>query len=272
VPDIVVGDAGRLRQVIVNLVGNALKFTEHGEVTVDADAAPAGPGRVELRVAVRDTGIGIPADKLEAIFEPFTQADGATTRKYGGTGLGLTISARLVDLMGGRIWAESVPGRGATFHFTAVFATASRAGASPPPAEPPAPATRPLRLLLAEDNPVNQRLAKALLEKQGHAVTLACDGRQALAALEAGEFDAALFDVQMPEMDGLTAVGELRRREAGTGRRLPVLALTAHAMKGDRERCLEAGMDGYLTKPIRSDEVRQALEAVAAGRHSGPSA
>jgi signal transduction histidine kinase/ActR/RegA family two-component response regulator len=263
VPDVLIGDVGRLRQVVINLVGNALKFTEKGAVAVEADAGPGRPGRTQLRVAVRDTGVGIPADRQQAIFEPFIQADGATTRKHGGTGLGLSISARLVALMGGRLWVESAAGQGSTFRFTVDFETASRPGlpASPGPLVP-REAARRLRVLLAEDNAVNQRLAVRLLENLGHTVTLVGDGRQALAALERGEFDAALFDVQMPEMDGLEAVAELRRREAGTGRRLPVIALTAHAMKGDRERCLAAGMDDYVTKPIRPEVVRQALEGL----------
>jgi CheY-like chemotaxis protein/HPt (histidine-containing phosphotransfer) domain-containing protein len=361
---------------------------------------------------VRDTGIGIPPEKRRLIFRPFTQADSSTTRQYGGTGLGLTISARLVELMGGRIWVESEVGRGSTFHFTARLGVRTDAPPRPPPqadalrglpvlvvddnatnrlileelltrwgvnvatadggaaalgvleraheaGEPfalvlsdvhmpgmdgftlaerlrghpdlagavvmmltsgsrpqdaarcrelgvaaqlskpvrrselrrailaavgqagaaeespqagagPAPDVRPLRVLLAEDNLVNQKLAVRLLEKQRHRVTLAANGREALAALEKESFDVVLMDVQMPEVDGLEATAALREREKGTGRHVPILALTAHAMKGDRERCLEAGMDGYLAKPLRARELYAALAALEAGGRPRP--
>jgi PAS domain S-box-containing protein len=425
VPDALVGDPGRLRQVLLNLAGNAVKFTERGEVVVQVSAVGArgvsdgsaepvadAPGsEVELHFAVRDTGIGIAADKVGAIFRPFEQADGSTTRKYGGTGLGLTISARLVEMMGGRLWVESEPGRGSTFHFTASFqvraeTTAARgaephdllgmpalviddnatnrrilqgmlgnwrmcpaaadggeaalselhraAAAGTPyrlvlldvmmpgmdgfevaeriqqfpslaettilmlssadrkgdagryhelgiaryltkpvkqselldailmafggrrrdgvPVEsvpartvPPVNAEAgPLRILLAEDNAVNQRLAIRLLEKQGHRVALANNGREAVEAVLRQTFDVVLMDVQMPEMNGFEAAAAVRAAERGTGRHLPIIALTAHAMKGDRERCLEAGMDGYLSKPIQTRALAQALAELTA--------
>jgi two-component system sensor histidine kinase/response regulator len=421
VPDGLVGDVGRLRQVVVNLVGNAIKFTDQGEVVLDvgkvASFSEAGeklaafPTEVELHFAVRDTGIGIPADKQRLIFAPFEQADGSVTRRHGGTGLGLAISAHLVELMGGRIWVESAVGQGSTFHFTARFAQAEgvmfrpaaepaaveglavlvvddnatnrrilvemlsnwrmrptpadsgpaalaelrraaadgepfplvildalmpgmdgfllaehirshpdlagatvmllsssdRAGDAsrcqalgiagylmkpvkqsellntiltalqPLPSVPaervPAagsvaavPPGRRLHILLAEDNAVNQRLAVALLERHGHRVVVAPNGKEALAVLEGEAFDLVLMDVQMPEMGGLEATARLRERERGTGRHVPVIALTAHAMKGDRERCLAAGMDGYLSKPIQARELLQALDALAAGQ------
>ncbi|MBN9518041.1 PAS domain S-box protein [bacterium] len=405
VPDLVVGDPGRLRQVLTNLAGNAVKFTAAGEVVVRAELLPgeAGADAVRLRFAVSDTGIGIPADKLAAVFDPFTQADGSTTRKYGGTGLGLTISTRLVALMGGRIWVESEPGRGSTFYFEARFerargsiaravavpvdlrgvpvlvvddnatnrrvlvdtvrqwgaapvwaesgrealaelrrAAAARepyrlvlldgmmpgmdgfevaaqvgrdralAGAAvlmltsadrtgdaarcrdlgvaaylvkpvkpaelnraisaalavtPAPARAASPHTppprgaggRPLRVLLAEDNVVNQRVATRLLEAGGHAVTVANHGGEALAALDRGAFDLVLMDVQMPEVDGFEATKAIREREAGTGRHTRVVAMTAHAMKGDRELCLAAGMDDYVSKPIQKGELARVL-------------
>lgn len=404
VPELVVADPVRLRQVLTNLVGNAIKFTESGEVVVRASLIESQADGFRLRFAVSDTGIGIPAEKLSAIFKPFTQADGSTTRRFGGSGLGLTISERLVTLMGGRIWAESTVGKGSTFQFevqlqrargsierrvplpmdlrgvrvlvvddnatnrrvleetlrnwgaapTCVdsgpaalrelkqavgqqpfaavlldammpemdgFEVASRiaddpaiagipillltsadgqgdamrsrrlgvsaylvkpvksnelnlalAAALPTATAPvvytaPVPAAAPsgpkLRILLAEDNPVNQRVAIRLLEKAGHEVTLANHGKEALDALEQAEFDLILMDVQMPQMDGFEATRAIREREAETGRHMPIVAMTAHAMKGDRERCLAAGMDDYLAKPVQRSELDRVLAWVA---------
>jgi signal transduction histidine kinase/DNA-binding response OmpR family regulator len=431
VPDGLIGDPVRLRQVLFNLLGNALKFTEKGEVVLQVRPAPAPTSvgsrqeavgspqaagselptascllpteMTALHFSIRDSGIGIPAEKLANIFDPFAQADGSTTRKYGGTGLGLTISSRLVGMMGGRIEVDSAPGKGSTFHFTALFrpskevseappkvedlrglrvlvvddhpinrrilaewlqawdmvpavadggraalvelakamgeersfslllldavmpevdgfrlleqvrghpalqgaailmlSSADRQGdvarcrslqvarylvkpidpgelleairavvgvspaaARPTPAAKEAVAVKPLKVLLGEDNTVNQRLCVRLLEKYGHTVTVAGTGLEALAAWRREPFDLILMDVQMPEMGGLEATEILRMEEAASkgssGRRTPVLALTAHAMKGDRERCLAAGMDGYLTKPLRAAELLEAL-------------
>ncbi len=416
VPQTLAGDPNRLRQVLVNLLGNALKFTERGEVLLEVlvSACCLGPngkpqGAVELQFSVRDTGIGIPPDKLRMIFDPFSQVDSGTTRKYDGTGLGLAISSRLVEMMGGRMAVESVVGQGSTFRFTARLGTADCAPPRPidpgrlrglpvlvvddnatnrrileetlggwemrptcveggaealaalesahaagrpfalilldaqmpamdgfmlaerikrrpelgvatvmmlssagqpgsmarrrelgitahltkpvkqaelykavlvalgeqnpslvpgplSPAEEKAPGTRgTLRILLAEDNPFNQKLALGLLGKEGHAITVVGNGAEAVAALERGTFDLVLMDVQMPEMDGLQATRLIREREQGTGRHVPVLAMTAYAMKGDREKCLEAGMDGYVTKPVRARELFEAI-AAAVGR------
>jgi len=259
VPDALVGDAGRLRQVLVNIVGNALKFTERGEVVVRAEAESIRGADVVVRLSVSDTGAGIPPDRLDAIFEPFTQADGSVTRKFGGTGLGLTISRRLVSLMDGRLWAESTPGQGATFHFTARLGLGSLEGTGGTQEAPSLP-RRQVRVLVAEDNATNQRVAARLLEKLGYSVEVVADGGAALRALAREPFDLVLMDVQMPDMDGLEATAELRRREQGTGRRAPVIALTAHAMKGDRERCLAAGMDGYLAKPVQVEELRKVID------------
>jgi PAS domain S-box-containing protein len=402
-PDLLIGDPLRLRQILMNLVGNALKFTERGEIVVDVGVAEESADAVCLHLAVRDTGIGIPAEKLPLIFEAFTQADGSTTRRFGGTGLGLAISSQLARLMGGRLWAESEVGRGSTFHFTACFgrsaqetltqeglrvdleglpvlivddnatnraileeilaywqmspnATANgllaleelrRAAAAGKPfplvltdalmpemdgfalveqirnnpelagatilmlssadravdaarcrqlgvsaylvkpinqselldaillALGSTPLQRPelprrslsglpqgdcrLRILLAEDNEVNQKLAVQLLQKRGHTVTVTGDGRSALAALDRDPFDVILMDVQMPEMDGLTATAVIREREKVAGGHIPIVALTAYAMKGDRERCLAAGMDAYVSKPLRVAELFEVL-------------
>jgi two-component system sensor histidine kinase/response regulator len=408
VPEVVRGDSARLRQVIVNLVGNAIKFTDRGEVALKVHVEAQEGQDTILHFAVSDTGIGIPPEKQELIFAPFSQADTSTTRKYGGTGLGLTISTRLVEMLGGRIWVESAVGRGSQFHFTVRFgvadAKAIKVGSIAPPetlrdvkvlvvddnrtnqrilegmlrrwemrpasvesgeeALAQLPAAREagepygliltdmhmpkmdgfelierirqrpelstatimmltsaghrgdasrcqqlgvaayllkpirqselreaiarvlgarkhegaiplitrfslhdarepsasLRVLLAEDNPVNQRLAVRLLEKRGHSVVVAGNGREALEALEKQSFDLVFMDVQMPEMDGLEATAAIREKEKGSGVHRPIIALTAHAMKGDRERCLASGMDGYLTKPIRPQELDEILE------------
>jgi CheY-like chemotaxis protein/HPt (histidine-containing phosphotransfer) domain-containing protein len=409
----VVGDPGRLRQVLVNLVGNAIKFTEQGEVVVDVSADPADGSGVALKFVVSDTGIGIPQDKQWQIFGPFVQADASTTRRYGGTGLGLTISSQLVELMGGRIWVESEPARGSRFHFVARFelpaagaieterrssetlrdlrvlvvddnatnrrnleetltgwgmrpSTVESAAAaldalaaavqdrdpfrlvltdasmpdadgfvlaksieadqrfsgvrvilltsssaldrpapciaarltkpakqsdlldtilalnvpratSPPdtrskPAHARGPAAAP-KVLVAEDNATNQKLLVTLLEERGYEVAVARTGRDALERLETERFDVVLMDVQMPEMDGLEATAAIRERERATGAHVPIVAMTAHAMTGDRERCLAAGMDGYLAKPLRPAELLAALEAfVPSGAASLPPA
>jgi PAS domain S-box-containing protein len=275
VPDALVGDPHRLRQILVNLVGNAVKFTETGGITVQCrtenevcgleERPPSTQSSVlsTLHFVVRDTGIGIPPETQLRIFRAFEQADNSTTRRYGGTGLGLTIASRLAGLMGGQLGVQSEPGRGSTFYFSVRLERGTDAALPAAPAVVPAPARR-LRVLVAEDHEVNQFLARRLLERRGHEVTVVEDGRKALAALERGGFDVALLDVQMPEMDGLTVAARLRERERQTGsRRLPVYALTAFSMKGDRERCLTAGMDGYLSKPIRAAELYATLERVS---------
>ncbi len=415
VPDALVGDPDRLRQIVVNLVGNAIKFTERGEVVVEVGVESRGDAGIELHFTVRDTGIGVPADRLQAIFEPFSQADGSTTRKFGGTGLGLTISSRLVEMMHGRIWVESEVGRGTTFHFTArfqqgsetelqaaksrfvplvdlpvlvvddnatnrlmiervltswkmrptlacngaealaVMARANREGLRFPlvlldvqmpeldgfgvaeriqqcpelaratvlmltsadrpgdvarsrevgvasyltkpikqsalfdaiigalgasidhvaPAAPPDTshgAGVPLNLLVADDNPVNRKVAQHLLTKQGHTVTLASNGHEALDQLARGTFDAILMDVQMPELDGLETTARIRANERVLGGHIPIIAMTAHAMKGDRELCLAAGMDGYVSKPIRVPELNAELAIVTTRAAAEPGA
>jgi PAS domain S-box-containing protein len=254
VPQVVVGDPSRLRQVVVNLVGNAVKFTDDGGVALHVDVEAHIGEEVAVHFAVQDTGIGIPTDKQKLIFEAFTQADGSTSRKYGGSGLGLTICNRVVEMMDGHMWVDSTPGVGSTFHFTAVFGK-PKDGVVPAPMGPstataPQPPSRQLSVLLAEDNAVNRLLALKLLEKDGHRVVTANDGREALEKLGQQSFDVVLMDVQMPELNGFEATAAIREAEVGTGRRQFIVAVTAHALKGDRERCLKAGMDSYISKPL----------------------
>ncbi|MBI4517037.1 MAG: PAS domain S-box protein [Deltaproteobacteria bacterium] len=297
-PAHLIGDPGRLRQILVNLIGNAIKFTQPGgEITVEVAGTqpPASSLQplVQLRFAVHDTGIGIAADKHEAIFNAFEQADGSTTRKHGGTGLGLAICKQLVSMMGGRIWVESAPGRGSTFRFTAALAAAVEATAPPngrqaavrnPQSAIGGPQSKRLRVLVAEDNPVNRKLIVRLLEKRGHEVLTATNGGEAVAAHAAEAVDLVLMDVQMPEMDGLEATAEIRRREQSydrqsaiespqsemvnaqstirntKARRVPIIAITAHAMKGDEQRCLAAGMDAYISKPVDAAKLFELIE------------
>jgi signal transduction histidine kinase/ActR/RegA family two-component response regulator len=284
VPVGIVGDRTRLQQVITNLVGNALKFTEAGHVLVSVTETARTAGTSHLQFSISDTGIGIAADKHTAIFEAFRQADGSTTRQFGGTGLGLTISSTLVTLMGGRMWVESEPGVGSTFYFTLSLPIASipgavepvRADAAAPATKTPersapvaAPAATPAsgpagqRILLVEDNIINQRVAIAMLTKRGHQVTLAEDGSEAVARLERETFDLVLMDLQMPGMSGLDATAVIRQREKTTGGHVRIIAMTARAMASDREQCLAAGMDGYLSKPIDRTLLFEAVEQTA---------
>ncbi|PYT05004.1 MAG: hybrid sensor histidine kinase/response regulator, partial [Acidobacteria bacterium] len=408
VPDALIGDAGRLRQVIVNLAGNAIKFTKEGEVIVRIETIAISGNEISLHVAVTDTGIGIPEEKQKLIFDAFTQADGSTTRSYGGTGLGLAISSQLVEMMGGKLLVESVPEKGSTFHFTTRlglqrvsteqqtqrasvdvrglrvlvvddngtnrrileqmlvnwhmrvtvvdggqaalaamtlnhkagspfrlvlldahmpemdgFAVAEKIrqnpelagvpimmmtsndqrgdaercrklgvashvtkpvtqsivldaimatlGSTVTPQEPSAPTREitmketpnSLHILLAEDNVINQTLAVHLLKKRGHTVVIASNGRAAIAALEKEEFDLLLMDIQMPVMNGLETTAIIREKERTLSSHIPIIALTAHAMKGDRERCLASGMDGYISKPIQGDELSSVIESLA---------
>ena len=409
VPDVVIGDPTRLRQIVINLLGNAIKFTERGEVGLQVETASQDHDDLSLHFAIRDTGIGIDKDKQKLIFGPFAQGDSTAARKYGGTGLGLTISSRLVEMMGGRIWVESEVGQGSCFHFIARFGQAQNAtqpwsvehvslqdvpalvvdknansrrilketltrwGIKPTVAEsgaaalealrrgvdsgqpfkwvlsdaymptegftlaewikqnpelantpimmmtsagqrgdaarcrdlgisayltkpikqsellqaiitvlgkPPAEACqsplitrhllrenrRGLNILLAEDNLVNQKLAVRLLEKQGHTVVVASDGKEVLGALEKArpnDFDLILMDVQMPEMDGFQVTAAIREKEKADGTHLPIVAMTAHAVKGDRERCLTAGMDGYIAKPIQPKQLFEIVDSLA---------
>ena len=269
VPATLLGDPMRLRQVLLNLLNNAVKFTEQGQIDVvmRTDAADQRP---LLYVAVSDTGIGIAPEMQIRIFEAFIQEDASTTRRFGGTGLGLSISRRLVELMGGRIWLESVPGQGSTFYFTlplrhpAPPRALPQASVEPPPVIAVAPPSQPssaVHLLLVEDNLVNQKVAIRLLERQGYAVTLTEDGLQAITAFADQTFDGVLMDLQMPGMNGLEATRRIREMEqARGGERIPIIAMTANAMAGDREACLEAGMDDYIAKPFNAKELTAKLD------------
>jgi CheY-like chemotaxis protein len=273
VPDAVIGDPLRLRQVLVNLVGNALKFTDQGGVSVKVKLESRSDMEFVLHVEVTDTGIGIAREMQQLVFDPFRQADGSPTRRYRGTGLGLTISARLVELMGGHIGVESEPGKGSTFFFTVRLVPAPASVSPQLTVKMRATAStlnhgqtsmRPLRILLAEDNLVNQKLASELLRREGHTTVVVGDGHEAVTAIGADAFDLVLMDVQMPTIDGLRATAEIRAAEQGTGRHTPIVAMTASAMNGDQEKCLAAGMDDYLTKPINLANLRETLAKFAA--------
>ncbi len=262
VPDTLLADGTRLRQVLLNLVGNAVKFASRGQVRVAVElTGQEDDGAVLLAFSVSDQGIGMTIEQQQRIFAPFEQADLSITKSYGGTGLGLSISSRLVELMGGAITVESAPGMGSTFRFTLRLE----------PVEMPEPllsgdarsaagsAARSLQILAADDVPINQELIRAILEKKGHRVTLASNGQEAFDLWRSGSFDLLLMDLQMPEMDGLTATGMIRHEEATRGGHLPIIAMTAYAMASDRDRCLQAGMDDYITKPINPAELMAAI-------------
>jgi PAS domain S-box-containing protein len=293
VPAQVVGDAGRLQQVLFNLVGNAVKFTEHGEVVVRVTREDEEREDVRLRFTVTDTGIGMTPETKKCLFKPFSQADSSITRKFGGTGLGLAISRQLVELMGGSIGVDSEAGRGSTFWFTVKLALQPAAPkVIPPPADPasqrasisdgnktnpiapaappqPPPEFKPLRILLAEDNVVNQSVARRQLARLSRAVDIVADGRAALEAAKARPYDVVLMDCQMPEIDGYEATRQLRaweqtRRAAGEKfAPLYIIAMTASAMAGDRETCLAAGMDDYITKPVQGNVLAEAIARAA---------
>ena len=266
-----VGDPNRLRQVLTNLIGNAIKFTSHGAITVGWERKVLAPQMI--RFWVHDTGIGIAPDKQASVFEAFTQADSSTTRRYGGTGLGLTISSTLVHLMGGAISLTSVLGQGSTFEFTLPFKPGQPLGkaievvqAPEPSPAIPADAPKGLEVLLVEDHPINQKLAISLIERAGHRVTLASNGEEGLHAAMRQAFDLVFMDMQMPVMDGLEATRAIRAHERIKAlRHVPIVAMTANAMPNDRLACEEAGMDGFLSKPFKAAELRELLERYQKG-------
>jgi two-component system, sensor histidine kinase and response regulator len=276
VPELVKGDPGRLRQVLINLCGNAVKFTHQGEVALDVKVASEDADSTTLHFEVRDTGIGIPANRMDNLFQPFSQVDTSTTRLFGGTGLGLSIVKRLAEIMGGEAGVESREGVGSTFWFTARLAIAGATAEAPVPRQHPrtlggrrTPALddnaanqrgrEKRRILLAEDNAVNEKVACRTLEKLGYRVDAVRNGRDAVTAWETGRYDLILMDCQMPVLDGYEATREIRSREGG-GHHIPIVALTAHAMKDDDLKCKAAGMDDYITKPIDRERLDSCLE------------
>jgi len=257
-----VGDEVRIRQVLTNLVGNAIKFTIRGGVFVDVKTIAQSATSATLRVSVRDTGVGITPDQQRVIFEKFTQADLSTTRKFGGTGLGLSISKQLIEMMGGRIGVHSEPGSGSTFYFVVTLPLSGECGVDDVPAARPFYQIK-ARVLLAEDNQVNQMVARKILASLGIEVVVVENGLLALEKLKTEPFDAVMLDCQMPVMDGYTAAREIRKL-GGAFAGLPVIAMTAHAMTGDREKCIEAGMNEYLSKPVKKEAVAEVLTRVLA--------
>ena len=282
VPQVVTGDTARLQQVLFNLIGNAIKFTEQGEVTVSLKLAETDvftgqetiqeqKGVVPLCFSVSDTGIGIPAKKLKQVFQSFTQIERVGLHKHEGTGLGLAISKNLVELMGGSIGVKSVENKGSTFYFTIPFTllqekAEGEGGISPaepeevPDKQLPEWVEKGLEILLVEDKPMNQKLVTLLLEKKGHRVITASSGKESLEKLKSGHFDLILMDIHMPEMDGLEATAHIRAMEKDNGGRIPIIAMTALAMEEDRDKCLQAGMDYYVSKPINAQELYHVLE------------
>ncbi|MBI3986880.1 MAG: response regulator, partial [Lentisphaerae bacterium] len=284
-PAVVYGDAQRLRQVLVNLVGNAVKFTDKGGIHIavvqedegvfrvrgsggnnmehQKQSAGEHPPSVLLRFSVQDTGIGIPTDKIAEIFHPFTQADNSHARKHGGIGLGLAIVKRLVDMMGGRVWVESVKGQGSTFHFTARLSLQPAPGPEEPLSIERPPIRRGLRVLVVEDDATSGLLASEILKTNGHEATQAFTGPEALEALTRPDFDLVLMDVMMPGMDGLEVARQIRSPASGVrNHAIPVIAMTANAMKGDEATCLHAGMNAYIAKPINPSDLQAVIDKV----------
>jgi CheY-like chemotaxis protein len=271
VPHFVVGDPSRIRQVLINLVNNAIKFTPAGSVRIQVAPESKGQDPTRLTLSVQDTGIGIAPEQIDRIFEQFAQGDTTTRRQFGGTGLGLAISQELTRLMGGTMWVTSQPGQGSTFWFTLPLPAAPNtppqhvadshpaASVAPPPAPAESPqVTRKVRALLVDDSVTNRRVGQLMLERIGCEVDLASDGQEALRKLDQQAYDVVFMDCEMPRMNGFDATAEIRRRQNGAPR-IPVVAMTAKAIQGDRERCLTAGMDDYLSKPVTLESLRAIL-------------
>ena len=265
-PDTIIGDHGRLRQILVNLLSNAVKFTDKGDVSVSVSSKAVEGNQHQIFFEVKDTGIGIPQDKMNEIFEPFTQVERTLSRKRDGVGLGLAITKNLVELMGGKIWVESIPGQGTTFNFTIQaetipgkqldFGKIDRGIASES-----FPGLKPMRILVAEDNPSNQRVLVEMLKRLGYRPDAVADGREVIQALERQDYDLVLMDIKMPEMDGITATQVIRKLRPENGPK--IVAITAFALEGDREKCLEAGMDDYIAKPVQIGDLAEVLKRCA---------
>jgi signal transduction histidine kinase/CheY-like chemotaxis protein/HPt (histidine-containing phosphotransfer) domain-containing protein len=279
-PPRIIGDVGRLRQILVNLIGNAIKFTETGSVAIGVDVGRGVDQLSSLHFTVQDTGIGISKAEQKSVFDAFSQVDGSVSRKFGGTGLGLSISSQLVRLMGGEMWLDSELGEGSTFGFSLPFNVSGKshddaldaldedAIRTPVPVAPHSVREEVgrLKVLVAEDNVINQKVIAGMLVHLGFDMTLTDDGVEALKAMETEEFDLILMDCQMPRMDGFQTTRKIRDGEQGTDNHIPIIALTAHAMKGDDTRCYQAGMDGYVPKPIGVDSIRHEIQRVLPGR------
>jgi signal transduction histidine kinase len=262
-PDTIIGDHGRLRQILVNLLANAVKFTDGGHISVSVSSKPAEGNKRQILFEVRDTGIGIPQNKLEEIFRPFTQVERTLSLKRDGVGLGLAITKKLVELMGGTISAESVPGQGTTFRFTILAETVlGKQMDFVKQDKVPAPIIqsrrKPLRILVAEDNPSNQKVLVEMLKRLGYRADAVADGREVIQSLERQDYDLIFMDVKMPEMDGITATQVIRKLRPEKGPK--IIAITAFALEGDREKCLEAGMDDYISKPVKIGELAEVLD------------
>ncbi|OEH84942.1 hypothetical protein BHU72_07050 [Desulfuribacillus stibiiarsenatis] len=270
IPDLLEGDAIRLQQVLINLIGNAIKFTNLGGVTLQVQLVETKEDKVVIRMAVQDTGMGIATNKIDRLFESFSQVESSFTKKYEGTGLGLAISKKLVELMGGTIAVESEVGRGSVFHFTVCFALAKQQIELNPTISREVSSminetavNRSLRILLVEDKPMNQRLATAILQKKGWQVTTANNGLIAVEILQKELFDIILMDIQMPVMNGIEATTEIRKLEKMTNRSVtPIVAMTANAMKGEEEKYIQIGMDDYITKPFVTEELYTKIESL----------
>jgi CheY-like chemotaxis protein len=272
-PDLLIGDATRVRQILFNLIGNAIKFTDVGEIHVSARALSIDATRVRVALAVADSGIGMSADELARLFRPFSQADSSTTRRYGGTGLGLSIVRRLAELMGGDVSVQSIPGKGSTFTVTLDLAVATEPMIPCAPAPAPASGTIAGRVLAVDDYPINLEVLTGQLETLGVPVETAASGLEALTMWRNQSYALVLTDIHMPDMDGFELTRQIRAEEtvASARRRTPIVALTANALKGEADRCLAAGMDGYLTKPLTLDRLRETVERWMAGSVDGNS-
>jgi CheY-like chemotaxis protein len=269
VPGQLVGDPTRLGQVLLNLVGNAIKFTEQGAIAIAASHRAIDDDMIELRIEVSDTGVGIPPEVQRKLFNPFTQADTSVSRKYGGSGLGLAICKQLCQTMGGDIGIESQPGHGSTFWFTVQCRVGSMPVVAAPPMAPVIPINAAtVEILVADDNDIIRSLIAKLLARRGYQADLVCNGKEAVEAVQRKDYHLVLMDMQMPLMDGIAAAEAIRGLD-GPQRQVPIVALTANALVGQREICLAAGMNGFLTKPIQPDELYEAILRLGSAETDG---